>query len=240
MLKLIKKFFSFEEEHEEVHNEEKTNSKNIGELYEDNLYVQFGNCKEYKPFGINILFITDTHNCLAYSDKYLNYLKSIKITDYDICIILGDVSGLDIDAIKSIIPEEKLFGIVGNHDSIDCMEVNNIKNIHGKVIECKGIKIAAIMGSNRYKQGNYGMMTQEESIQIAQLMKNADILVSHDKAYICDKNDNVHDGLKGITYYLYKNHIPIHVHGHLHEEFEELLKNGTKSIGIFQIKLMQL
>ncbi len=214
---------------------------NDGEKYENDLYLKFGNCKEYySPFGINILFITDTHNCLAYTDKYLNFLKSIKPTDYDICIVLGDVSGLDIDAIKNIIPSDKLYGIAGNHDSKDIMKANNITDIHGKIIECNGIKIAAIMGSNRYKQGDYGMITQEESLEIAETMGVADILVTHDKAYIWDKNDQVHDGLKGITYYIYKNHIPIHVHGHLHEEFEETLKNGTKSICLFQIKLMQL
>ncbi len=119
------------------------------------------------------LFITDTHNCLAYTDKYINYLKSLNQGDYDICLILGDLSGLDFDAIKSIIPDEKLYGIVGNHDSINALEVNNIKNINGQVIECKGVKIAGIMGSNRYKSGDYGMMTQEECMDLARNMDEA-------------------------------------------------------------------
>ena len=55
-----------------------------------------------------------------------------------------------------------------------------------------------------------------------------------------DRNDNVHDGLKGITNYIYKNHIPLHIHGHLHEESEEILKNGTKSICLYQIKLLEI
>ena len=194
MFNKIKKFIF----HIDKYTDEIEGNNNRGELYENDLYTKFGNCKKYTSYGINILFITDTHNCLAYTDKYLNYLKSLRTTDYDSCLILGDVSGLDIDVIKSIIPKEKLFGIVGNHDSINSMEINNITNIHGKVIECKGIKIAAIMGSNRYKQGDYGMITQEESIEIAESMETADILVSHDKAYIWDKHDNVHDGLQKI------------------------------------------
>ena len=71
-------------------------------------------------------------------------------------------------------------------------------------------------------------------------MGSADILISHDKAFILDNNDDVHDGLKGITEYIYKNHIPLHIHGHLHYEFEEILKNGTKSIGLYQIKLLKI
>lgn len=236
MFEILKNIFR--KDNEDI--EKNADITNIGEKYEQGLYNQFGNCREYIPMGIRILFITDTHNCLAYTDKYINYLKSIKETDYDICLLLGDMSGLDIDAVKSLIPKEKLFGIVGNHDSVNSMEVNNITNINGKVIECKGVKIAAIMGSNRYKSGDYGMLTQDESLEIAESMEEADILVSHDKAYIWDRNDNVHDGLKGITYYIYKNHIPIHFHGHLHEEFEEELKNGTKSTCLFQIKLVEV
>jgi len=236
MFKFLEKIFSNKDE-----NIEETNKKlNIGEQYENELYAEFGNCREYSKYGLRILFITDTHNCLAYTDKYINYLKSFQPTDYDICLVLGDISGLDIDAIKEIVPNEKLFGIAGNHDSADIMDINGITNINGKVIDCNGVKIAAIMGSNRYKQGNYGMMTQEESIELAKNMEEADILVSHDKAYIWDRKDTVHDGLKGITYYIYKHRIPIHIHGHLHEEFDETLKNGTRSICLYQIKLLNL
>ncbi len=216
------------------------NNINKGRKYEEELLEKYGNCRLYQKFNLKILFITDTHNCLAYTDKYLNYLESINSSDYDLCLLLGDLSGLDIDEIKRIVPKEKMYGIVGNHDSIDILEKNDIENINGKVIYCKNVKIAAIMGSNRYKEGNYGMQTQEESLRLAEIMESSDILISHDRAYIYDNNDNVHDGLKGITYYIYKNHIPIHIHGHLHEEFEETLKNGSKSIGLFQIKLLEL
>lgn len=214
--------------------------KNKGEIFEEKLLQEYGPCRPNENLGLKILFITDTHNCLAYTDKYINYIKSLNQEDYDICLILGDLSGSDFETIKAIISDEKLYGIVGNHDSINALEANNIKNINGQVIECKGVKIAAIMGSNRYKSGAYGMITQEECSDLAKNMNSADILVSHDKAYVFDRNDNVHDGLRGITEYIYKNHIPLHIHGHLHEEMEETLKNGTKSIDVYQIKLMEV
>lgn len=214
--------------------------KNKGVIFEEKLLKKYGQCRPIVRYGLKILFITDTHNCLAYTDEHISYLKSLKPTDYDICLILGDISSLDFNTIKRIIPNEKLYGILGNHDSIDALEVNNIRNINGKVIECKGVKIAGIMGANRYKSGDYGMMTQEECLELVKNMETADILVSHDKAYVYDRNDNVHDGLKGITEYIYKHHIPLHIHGHLHEEIEETLKNGTKSICLYKIKLMEL
>lgn len=234
--------FLFKKKYDEIQPKTQNNTKitNEGEKFEEKLFKKYGNCNPIQNYGLSILFITDTHNCLAYTDKYLNYLKSIKPEEYDLCLILGDLSGLDIDEIKRIVPAEKLFGIVGNHDSINFLEENNVTNINGKVITCKGVKIAGIMGSNRYKVGDYGMQTQEECMALVENMENADILISHDKAYIWDREDNVHDGLKGITEYLYKNHIPLHIHGHLHYEFEEILKNGTKSIGLYQIKLLNL
>ena len=58
--------------------------------------------------------------------------------------------------------------------------------------------------------------------------------------FIQDNNNPTHDGLKGITEYIYKNHIAMHIHGHLHENKEEILKNGTKSICIYMAKLLEL
>ena len=212
-------------------------NRKMSDKFENKLLKKYGKCKEYIKFGIKILFITDTHNCLSNFEEYMQQLNS---SDYDICITLGDISGNDFEIIKKYIPNNKLYGIVGNHDSLNSLEENGITNINGKVIECKGVKIAAIMGSNRYKSGDYGMMTQDECIELEQKMKEADILVSHDKAFIFDRHDNVHDGLKGITDYIYRNHIPLHIHGHLHEEYEETLKNGTKSICLYKIKLLKI
>lgn len=215
-------------------------NKNDGEIFENQLLKKYGKCKPLTNFGLKILFITDTHNCLAYNSEYVTYLNNLKQSDYDICLILGDISSQDFDVIKNVIPDEKLFGIIGNHNSLDSLLIHGIKNINGKVIECKGVKIGAIMGSNRYKSGDYGMMTHSESIILDSNMEEADILVSHDRAYIRDSGDMAHDGLKGITDYIYRNHVPLHIHGHLHEEFEEILKNGTKSICLYKIKLLEI
>ena len=214
--------------------------KNSGEIFENNLLKKYGNCNKLIHYGLKILFITDTHNCLAHSDSEICYLKNLASSGFDICLTLGDITSSDFNVIKSVIPEDKLYGIIGNHDSSDTLEVNGIKNINGQVIECNGVKIAAIMGSNRYKSGDYGMMSQNECFNLEQTMTTSDILISHDRAYVYDKHDNVHDGLKGLTDYIYRNHIPLHIHGHLHEEFEETLKNGTKSICLYKMKLLEI
>lgn len=84
------------------------------------------------------------------------------------------------------------------------------------------------------------MYSHEESITIADSMEKADILISHDKPFTTKQYGDAHDGLKGITKYIYKNHIPIHIHGHIHQENQEILKNGTTSICLYKVKYIEL
>ncbi len=211
----------------------------IEKTYEDELYEQYGRCRDIKKYNLKILFITDTHNCLTYDKECIEYIKNAK--DYDYCILLGDHSAEDLYEITQIIPKDKICGVLGNHDSWDKYKENGINNIDGKTIEIKGTKIAGISGSFKYKNTDqYALYTHEESIEIADKMEKADILVSHDKPFTKDLHDNAHDGLKGITKYLYKNQVPLHIHGHLHEESEEYLKNGTKTICLFKAKIVEI
>lgn len=207
--------------------------------YEDKLLEEFGKCRELQKYNINILFITDTHNCLTYDKETLEYIQNVK--DYDYCILLGDHSADDLYEITKIIPKDKLCGVLGNHDSWDKYKEYGINNIDGTVLNIKGVRIAGISGSYKYKNSDqYALYTHEESIDIANRMDNADILISHDKPYTEKQFGDAHDGLKGITEYIYKNRIPLHIHGHLHEESEDILKNGTKTICLYKVKLMEL
>lgn len=207
--------------------------------YEDILLKKYGKANKYEKHYLKILFITDTHDCLSYENDTLNYIKNIK--DYDYCILLGDHSATDLQIITQIVPKNKLCGILGNHDSWDKYEQFGINNISEKVIEIKGVRIAGISGSYKYKNSNdYALYTHEESINIANKMEIADILVSHDKPFIEKQYGDAHDGLKGVTEYIYKNHIPLHIHGHLHEESETILENETKTICLYKAKILEL
>lgn len=216
-----------------------SNNKRIEEKYENRLLKQYGKCNKNKNFNIKILFIADTHNCLTYEKETLDQIKNT--TEYDYCILLGDHSAADLYEITKIIPKEKICGVLGNHDSWEKYKGYNIENIDGKVININGVMVAGISGSFKYKNSNqYALYTHEESIEIANNMEKADILVSHDKPFIEKKYGDAHDGLKGITQYIYKNHIALHIHGHLHENTEEILKNGTKSIGVYKVKVLEI
>lgn len=207
------------------------------EDYENELLKQFGVNPISNFNHINILIITDTHNCLYYDEESI---KKIKNAEYDVCLLLGDITNSDIVEILKFVPYDKIYGLLGNHDGLDRFEESKIRNLSGKVITVNNVRIAGLQGSHRYKMGDYGMYSHEESIKIADEMQEADILVSHDKPFLVDNNDNVHDGLKGVTYYCYKNHIKLEIHGHLHEETEETLKNGTKVLGKYKVDILKL
>lgn len=212
---------------------------NKNKSYEDKLLKKYGYAEELKKYNLKILFIADTHDCLSYDEECLNKLKNMR--DYDYCILLGDHSATDLEIISKIVPLDKICGVLGNHDSWKKYDTYGIKDINGKVIKINGVKIAGISGSCKYKNSdNYALYTHEESSDLANKMESADILVSHDKPFTKDNHNMAHDGLKGITEYIYKHNIAIHIHGHLHESYEEILKNGTKSICIYNIKLLDL
>lgn len=234
MFDKLKKLFSNSKKElvKEFYNEKQNNIN-----YEDELLKQFGKNEIYDFAHINLLIITDTHNCLYYDKESI---EKIKNAEYDLCLILGDVTNSDIYEILKIVPYDKIYGLLGNHDGLDRFEESKIRNLNGQVITVNNVRIAGLQGSHRYKMGDYGMYTHEESIEIANKMPEADILVSHDKPFTIDNNDNVHDGLKGITYYCYKNHIKLEIHGHLHEETEETLKNGTRVLGKYKVDVLNL
>ena len=207
--------------------------------FENQLLKKYGNAKEIKRYNLKILFITDTHNCLKNNNEVLNYIK--KQNNYDYCILLGDHSASDLEEILKIIPHNRICGVLGNHDSWEKYNNYGIDNINGNIVNINGVKIAGIGGSFKYKNiEDYVLYTHEESIEIANKMEAADILVTHDKAFTQDNHNPAHDGLKGITEYIYKNHIALHIHGHLHEENEQILKNGTKSICLYMAKIIEL
>lgn len=186
--------------------------------------------------NINILVIADCH--------HLKEDEVIKVKDleYDICILLGDIKGNYLDMILKYIPNEKIYGILGNHDEFGILESRNIKNIHTQIINIKGIKILGFQGSSRYKTGEYPMFTQKESIDILKKCDKADILVSHDAPFelYCKSNDMAHCGLKGITKYLKKHKVFLNIHGHHHINTQLQLNKITNVIGVYRCALISI
>lgn len=203
--------------------------------YENYLLKQYGNADRINN-NITLLVISDTHGTLD-EDTFKHFLEN---KHYDICILLGDHYSRDINIILRYIDKSKIYGIKGNHD-YDYLSEYNIPNINGNIIEIKGIKILGMEGSFKYKPVDFPSFTQEESITFLENKQKVDILVTHDKKFDPEKiKDPAHQGLIGITNYLFKNKIPIHIHGHIHEPYTKKMINGTTEYSIFGYEIIKI
>ena len=183
-------------------------------------------------FNLRMLIIADTHGCLYEDEIPFDHTA-------DVCLLLGDLSLQDIAIIQEHIDDIPIYGVLGNHDDFDLYDMCGIENIHGKVVEVKGVRVAGIQGSLRYKYSDMPLYTDEESVEIAEAMGAADILISHDSPkYLHGTNDFAHSGLQGITRYCEKYSVPLNIHGHHHENMKSVLPNGTTSICCHKVQIM--
>lgn len=190
-----------------------------------------------KGLTMNILLFSDFHNSVD-----IEMLKdALSRTPFpDAVFTLGDISVEDLQAIKIITTPAPIYGIAGNHDTHSTLELADIPNIHGKVVEIGGLRFTGFDGSIRYKHGSYVMYSHKESLQIAKGLPKVDILLSHDKAFAGSKlaifshyTQNPHEGLAGITAYLKKTKPVCHIHGHIHENKRYSFKD-IDTISVYQ------
>lgn len=98
-----------------------------------------------------------------------------------------------------------------------------------------------MQGSFKYKYVDFPLFTQEDSINFLNQFDEVDILISHDKKFDPNKlNDSAHQGLIGITNYIYKKKIPYHIYGHIHEPYHREMLNKTKEISVFGYGMIDL
>ena len=183
---------------------------------------------------MKILIITDCHHLLREEAEKLENLE------YDVCFLLGDISGKYIDIILEHIRKNKIYGILGNHDEFGVLEARNILNIHCKLIEINGITFLGFEGSNRYKRGKFPMFSQKEAKKILMKCLKADILLTHDSPYklYSSGKDLAHCGLKAISKYIKKYKPKFNIHGHQHINSTKILKSGTNIICIYRASII--
>jgi len=186
---------------------------------------------------IRLIVLSDTHNCLK-EKEFADFVENHK--EYDVCLLLGDHHPNDLNIILKYINKDKIYGLLGNHD-YNYLEDFNIENINGKIINIKETTLMGIQGSFKYKPSDFPSFTQRDSILFLNNKPKVDILISHDNGFDSNMSRNpAHQGLFGITYYLFKNKIPYHIHGHIHNPYKKELVNGTKEISVHMYEYIEL
>lgn len=180
---------------------------------------------------VKILAIADLH---WYTNKELRQIKNV---DFDVCILLGDIPVTAINLIKKYVVNKPIIAVAGNHEDWNTPELGGAENIHGKCTEYCGYNFAGFSGSARYKNGDYPMFTQRESLNLGKKLKKADILISHDSGYQLFGKDKPHSGLFGIDLYNLKNRVKLNICGHHHTQIVKK-RFGTTTICVFRCALI--
>lgn len=73
----------------------------------------------------------------------------------------------------------------------------------------------------------------------------ADVLLSHDQPYFESRINGMnyidpHEGLAGLADYIREKHPQIHIHGHLHWQYDKINNGNCREICLYQYALIEL
>lgn len=191
-----------------------------------------------------ILAISDNSILKKYTVVQLKHMFS----EIDFIISAGDVSNDYLDYLVSVLNRDLIF-INGNHVYNKKHNVSFCKNIDGKVIKYKDLKIMGLDGSRVYSFGEHQYTERQMAWKIfwnlSKLMfGKLDIVISHaPPRHIHDKEDHVHRGfrvyLKIIKYFRPKLWIHGHTHLSNHMEIQETKVDETLVMNAYGYKIIE-
>jgi len=176
---------------------------------------------------------------LSISDKVISFIYSpqvkVKFGHIDFVIACGDLPYYYQEYIISSL-DVPLFFVRGNHDPVT--EVSNRKSyqhpwgavdLHRRVVNHKGVLLAGIEGSIRYKNQGRFQYTQSQMwnhvlwlvpfVLVNKVVhgRYLDIFVSHAPPWkIHDQEDLTHQGIKAFRWFIEVFKPRYHFHGHTH------------------------
>lgn len=205
---------------------------------------------------------------LAVSDRVLDKLYSGRarqdFPQVDLIIGCGDLPFYYLDFLTSALDAQLVY-VRGNHDhgpqyAADgriWREVRGGTDIHGKIIARKGLILAGLQGSMRYKAHADYMYTESEMrVVIAQMVprllwnrqrfgRALDVLVTHSPPFgIHDRPDLPHTGFKVFLSFLRLFKPRYHLHGHIHvyrrDEIVYTRHEETNVINVYPYYLLEI
>jgi len=205
---------------------------------------------------------------LAVSDRVLDrlYCHNVrqKYPGVEMIIGCGDLPYYYLEFLVSAFDVPLLY-VLGNHDggpqyTADNRLLTSVQGgiyLHGQVVEKKGLVLAGLNGSMRYRPNAPYMYTEAEMRrQIARLVpqllwnrrkigRYLDVLVTHSPPYgIHDRQDLPHTGFKTFLQLLRVFKPRYHLHGHIHlyrRDHTWRTQHGeTEIINVYPYKFLEL
>lgn len=178
---------------------------------------------------MKILIITDTHGGSELPE----------ITP-DLILLLGDVDFYEIRKIDKKYNCPKL-GVLGNHDAPDYFDETDVINLHKKVVDIKGIKIAGFEGCPKYNKRKYLQYTEEEVGEFTKDLEGVDIFMAHANPKLEPNLDetNAHRGFEEFTNYIKEKQPTYFIHGHNHRVKEEKI-DKTNVLSLYRFHILDI
>lgn len=196
---------------------------------------------------------------MAVSDQVLDHIYTPhlrqKYPDIDLIIGCGDLPYYYLEFLASALDAPLLY-VLGNHDrgpqyTVDGRRLTGVqggKNIHARVVNEKGLLIAGLEGSMRYRPGAPLMYTESEMRRevlrlLPSLLLNRirygrylDILVTHSPPKgIHDRDDLAHRGFAVFRPLLEWLRPKLMIHGHIH-----LYQQGLQETNFVETRIVNI
>ena len=158
-----------------------------------------------------------------------------RYADIELIVSCGDLPAVYLEFITSIL-SIPLFYVRGNHDERYDTEPPGGDDLHGRLVEYKGITFYGLEGSMRYNDAPIQYDEREMSLMVMKAyprlkineMQNGglDVLVTHSPAKdIHDRPDKPHQGFRSLLWFLdwYKPRYMLHGHVHTWDRREQVV-----------------
>lgn len=175
---------------------------------------------------MKVLILSDLHNT-----KEFPIIEGIELL-----LLLGDIPWQTVALIDKAYSCTK-FGVLGNHDRWDTYNNTEIVNLHSKVVDWNGLKIAGFGGAPRYNWKEDGQYEEHECFEFIKDLDKVDIFLAHSNPSFSPVGEdrNGHRGFESFGYYIKHKSPRLFFHGHLHEDKEKTYQD-TKIVTVYLSK----
>ena len=177
---------------------------------------------------MKILAVSDVESQLLY-----DYYRPGRLDGIDLIIGCGDLSPEYLEFLVTMANCPLLY-IHGNHDNFE-REPEGCICIDEAVYEYRGVRVAGLPGSYRYREGKYMFTEHQMESMVRKLkrpilkMRGIDILVTHAPArHLNDMDSITHRGFECFNELLEHYHPSLYLHGHIHTNYGAHIPRRTQ------------
>ncbi|MDP6670948.1 MAG: metallophosphoesterase [archaeon] len=187
------------------------------------------------------LVLSDIHSRI---DCVKEIMASIHNENLDFCLILGDLTNFGdrrVSEVIEVIGIDKCYAIPGNLDSLETLdEIESAGiSVHGKSVTLGNFKLAGFGGGLQDEPGGVLFSEQEIEKTLKRLVDENTILATHlppKDTKIDLASNGMHIGSNAVGKIVDEKQPVLHLCGHAHDAFGELIIGKTKSVNVGAVR----